>query len=111
MDVPVNASTKQWQTKIRTFAESELIPWEVEAEMNGGVVPKDVSSRHHDMAVEMGLSRMDVPTEHGGLGLSMEEQVAIWEQLGRVTNALCWCFPEAQKWMFDACALAWPFMV
>ena len=23
----------------------------------------------------------------------------IWEQLGRVTNALCWCFPEVQDWM------------
>ncbi len=33
----------------------------------------------------------------------MECQVAIWEQLGRVTNALSWCFPEAQSWMFDAC--------
>jgi len=31
------------------------------------------------------------------------EQVAVWEQLGRVTNALSWCFPEAQKWMFEAC--------
>ena len=34
----------------------------------------------------------------------MVEQVAIWEQLGRVTNALSWCFPEAQSWMFDACS-------
>lgn len=33
----------------------------------------------------------------------MESQVAIWEQLGRVTNALSWCFPEPQEWMFDAC--------
>lgn len=104
MDVPVSDSTQQWRAKIRTFAESELIPWEVEAEMNGGVIPQEVSRRHHNIAVEMGLSRMDVATEHGGLGLSMEEQVAIWEQLGHVTNALCWCFPEAQKWMFNACS-------
>ncbi|MGI9284876.1 MAG: acyl-CoA dehydrogenase family protein [Pseudomonadales bacterium] len=104
MDVPVSASAKRWRARIRTFAESELIPWEVEAEMNSGVIPQDIARRHHDMAVAMGLSRMDVPAEHGGLGLSMEEQVAIWEQLGRVTNALCWCFPEAQKWMFDACS-------
>jgi len=37
------------------------------------------------------------------LELSREEQVAIWEQLGRVTNALSWCFSEPQSWMFDAC--------
>ena len=28
----------------------------------------------------------------------MFEQMIIWEQLGRVTNALCWFF-EAQDWM------------
>ncbi len=24
------------------------------------------------------------------------------EQLGRVTNGLSWCYPEAQSWMFEA---------
>ena len=72
--------------------------------MNAGELPPDTAQRHHGIACgELGLSRMDVPAEHGGLGLSMEEQVVVWEQLGRVTNALCWCFPEAQHWMFDAC--------
>jgi alkylation response protein AidB-like acyl-CoA dehydrogenase len=42
----------------------------------------------------MGISKVS-----GGLGLSMFEQMIIWEQLGRVTNALCWCFSEAQDWM------------
>jgi alkylation response protein AidB-like acyl-CoA dehydrogenase len=32
------------------------------------------------------------------------EQVAVWEQLGRVTNGLSWCFAEPQGWMFDACS-------
>jgi alkylation response protein AidB-like acyl-CoA dehydrogenase len=55
-------------------------------------------------AIALGLSKMDAPTEHGGLGMSMVDQLAAWEELGRVTNALCWCFPEAQHWMFEACA-------
>ncbi len=46
---------------------------------------------------------MDVPKSHGGLELRTVDQVAVWEQLGRVTNALCWCFSEAQAWMFEAC--------
>ena len=29
------------------------------------------------------------------------EQMIIWEQLGRVTNDLSWCFSEAQDWMED----------
>jgi alkylation response protein AidB-like acyl-CoA dehydrogenase len=105
MDIELNPSARAWQTRIREFAEEELIPWEEHAEMNAGELPAEIAKRHHDIACgEMGLSRMDVPAAHGGLGLSMEEQVAIWEQLGRVTNALCWCFPEAQHWMFEACS-------
>ena len=46
---------------------------------------------------------MGIPKEDGGLGLGMLEQMIIWEQLGRVTNALCWCFPEVQDWMIKSC--------
>jgi len=104
MDIELSPNARDWQQKIRAFAEEELIPWEEHAEMNAGELPEEIATRHRHIACsELGLSRMDAPAEHGGLGLSMEEQVAIWEQLGRVTNALCWCFPEAQHWMFEAC--------
>ncbi len=104
MDIKLDDDARAWQQKAREFAENDLIPWEVEAEFNGGFLPEEVSRQHHAKAVELGFSRMDVPKEHGGLALSMTEQVAVWEQLGRVTNALCWCFSEAQKWMFEACS-------
>ena len=103
MDIQLSEATRQWQQKARRFTEEELIPWELEAEFNQGVLPEDISKRHHQQAVELGFSRMDVPLEYGGLALGMTEQVAVWEQLGRVTNALCWCFSEAQQWMFEAC--------
>ena len=104
MDIELSDSARGWQEKVRAFAEDELIPWEEHAEMHGGELPTEIAEKHHQIACdELGLSRMDVPADHGGLGLSMEEQVAVWEQLGRVTNALCWCFPEAQHWMFEAC--------
>jgi len=93
----------EWQEKARRFAEDELIPCEVEAEMNGGRLPSEVSKRHREIAIELGFSSMDVPTEHGGLKLRIVDQVAVWEQLGRVTNALCWCFSEPHEWMFEAC--------
>jgi alkylation response protein AidB-like acyl-CoA dehydrogenase len=47
---------------------------------------------------------MDVPKKHGGLELGTLAQTVVWEQLGRVTNALCWCFSEPQAWMFEACS-------
>ena len=103
MHIQLSKSTIEWQSKIRNFVEKELIPWEVEAELNNGVIPSEISANMQACAIKLGLSRMDAPKAYGGLALSMVDQVAVWEQLGRVTNALCWCFPEAQHWMFEAC--------
>ena len=88
-----------WQKIIRKFVNDELIPWEVHAEMNNGELPKEIEKKHREIALKLGLSGMGIPNESGGLGLSMFEQMIIWEQLGRVTNALSWCFPEVQDWM------------
>jgi len=97
-------SAREWRSRIRDFVDRELIPWEVEAEMNGGELPAEVRSRHKQRAGELGLAGMDTPREWGGLALPMLEQTVIWEQLGRVTNALSWCFPEPQAWMFEVCS-------
>ncbi|CAN5348246.1 acyl-CoA dehydrogenase family protein [soil metagenome] len=92
-----------WRDKARRFVDSELIPLEVEAEMSEGRIPAEASLRHERMAIDMGLSLMDTPVEHGGLALPVLTQTAIIEQFGRVTNALGWCYGEAQAWMFEAC--------
>ncbi len=99
------ADVDLWQAKMRAFANDELIPYEVEAELNNGVLPEDVRDRHRQLALEFGLPRMDVPKAYGGLELSNVAQVSIWEELGRVTNALSWCFSEPQRWMFEACTV------
>ena len=104
MEFQHSQSTREWQQQVRQVVEQELIPWEGEAELNNGVIPQEVSEKMQRNAIALGLSKMDAPTEHGGLGMSMVDQLAAWEELGRVTNALCWCFPEAQHWMFEACA-------
>ncbi len=103
MRINLDNTATQWQHKAREFADQELIPCEVEAEMNAGRLPPEMAERHHRMAIELGFSSMDVPVEHGGLALRIVDQVAVWEQLGRVTNALCWCFSEPHQWMFEAC--------
>src|SRR5262249_37643592 len=99
------AQARQWQAKARRFAE-ELIPHEMTAELNEGRLPPEVERRHQEMATGLGLSRMDVPVAQGGLDLSMLEQAVVWEQLGKVTNALAWCFSEPRRWMFEACSPA-----
>ena len=103
MKIELSENAIAWQAKARDYADNYLQPHEVEAELNDGVLPDKITARNKKRAIELGFSAIDVPKSHGGLELSLEEQVAIWEQLGRVTNALSWCFSEPQSWMFDAC--------
>ncbi len=103
MDIELSDEARDWRRRAREFADEYLEPHEVAAELNGGHLAPDVAKRNKARALELGLSRMDVPRAHGGLALSIEAQVAAWEQLGRVTNALAWCFAEPQGWMFEAC--------
>ncbi|MGE3876774.1 MAG: acyl-CoA dehydrogenase family protein [Parvibaculaceae bacterium] len=91
-----------WRAKARAFVDGELEPYEVEAEMNGGRIPETARRAHERACIAMGLTLMDVPKEHGGLALPILTQTAIVEQFGRVTNALGWCYGEAQGWMFEA---------
>jgi alkylation response protein AidB-like acyl-CoA dehydrogenase len=101
--IELNESTLSWQKKAREYADEYLQPYEVEAELNGGVLPPEIVAKQKARAIELGFSAIDAPLSHGGLELPMVEQVAIWEQLGRITNALSWCFSEPQSWMFEAC--------
>lgn len=103
MKIELSDSALEWQAKAREYADEFLQPHEVEAELNGGVLPTEISARNKNRAIDLGFSAIDVPKAYGGLELPLVEQVAIWEQLGRVTNALSWCFSEPQKWMFAAC--------
>jgi alkylation response protein AidB-like acyl-CoA dehydrogenase len=103
MAYPLSPATLEWQRKARAYVE-ELIPHEEFAEMHEGVLPTEIAAHHKARALELGLSRIDAPASHGGLQLPLFDQTIIWEQLGRVTNALCWAVPEAHSWMFDACS-------
>jgi alkylation response protein AidB-like acyl-CoA dehydrogenase len=104
VQIQLDETAREWRDRAARFAREELIPWEVEAELNEGRLPPDVKARHKRLAIELGFSAMDVPAEHGGREARLVDQVAVWEQLGRVTNALCWCFSEPHRWMFEACS-------
>jgi alkylation response protein AidB-like acyl-CoA dehydrogenase len=103
VNIYLSDDARRWQSIARQYADEYLQPHEVEAELNGGEVAPSIRKRNKARAIELGFTLIDVPKSHGGLELPMEQQVAIWEQLGRVTNALAWCFSEAQSWMFEAC--------
>ena len=59
MEIQHKQSTIDWQEKVRQFVDAELIPWEIEAEMNEGVIPESASKNMQDKAIALGLSKMD----------------------------------------------------
>jgi acyl-CoA dehydrogenase len=103
MQIILDDAAQRWRERAAEFARNELMPHEVAAELNDGQLPAEVKLRHKKRAIELGFSAMDVPAAHGGKDARVVDQVAAWEQLGRVTNALCWCFSEPHRWMFEAC--------
>ena len=102
MHINLPDDVKAWIETAESFLK-ETKPWEVEAEMNNGKVPEEIDAKHRQMAIDLGLSSMDMTKSIGGKELSNLQQVAVWEVLGRSTNALTWCFSEPQKWMLEAC--------
>jgi len=103
--VPVMSATLsdrelRLQQTTRKFVD-ELIPWEVEAEMNRGELAPDVAKAHHEKAAELGLISINMPESMGGPGYTMMEQTLIQEQTGRVTNALGWVVSTGPSWIED----------
>jgi acyl-CoA dehydrogenase len=95
---PMSDEDREIQDRARRFVDDELIPHEVEAEMNGGRLSDDLRERHHRLAIELGLYAMNMPAELGGGAMTMLQQVLVSEQLGRVTNALGWCVHTPAAW-------------
>jgi alkylation response protein AidB-like acyl-CoA dehydrogenase len=81
----------------RAFADT-LIPYEVQAELADGALPREVSRQHHEQAIERGLYATNMPTSVGGPGFTMLQQVLVQEQVGRVTNGLAWVMHTPPAW-------------
>jgi len=89
-----------WQDRACNLADA-LIPHEVEAERAGGWLPTEVRAEHHEEALARGLVATDIPTEAGGQGCTMLQQVLVQEQAGRVTNGLGWVMATPPAWWVD----------
>ena len=98
MSLHVAGDDLQIQRRARAFVD-ELIPFEVDAEMNEGELPAAVKERHRSRARELGLAAMNMPSDLGGGGLSVFQQVLVSEQIGRVTNALGWVVETPAGWL------------
>lgn len=88
------------QDTARAFTD-ELIPYEVEAEMNNGELPEGIVEKQKSRAIQLGLYATNISKEFGGQGCSALQQVLVQEQGGRVTNALGWILGTPPSWFSE----------
>ena len=93
----LSAADLSLQTTARAFAE-ELIPFEVEAELNRGELSPGILDKQRARAISLGLYATNMPTSLGGQGCTTLQQVLVQEQAGRVTNALGWVMGTPPAW-------------
>lgn len=67
---------------IRRFVRERLVPLEHQVAENDAIPTEIITAMR-----EMGLFGLSIPEEHGGLGLSMEEEVRVAFELGRTSPA------------------------
>jgi alkylation response protein AidB-like acyl-CoA dehydrogenase len=96
---PMSEEDRDIQARARAFVDEDLIPHEVEAEMNGGRLPDEIRERQREQLRELGLQAMNMPTELGGGGLTAFQQALVSEQIGRATNALGWVLTTPAGWL------------
>ena len=77
------------------------MPHEVEAELAGGVLSKELTAEHQGRAIELGLYATNMPASVGGPGYTALQQVLVQEQCGRVTNGLGWVMATPPQWWVE----------
>ncbi len=86
MDFELPRDVKMLQSLVRKFVEQELIPIEMEVNLNEDIDP-DLLRSLQETAKRLGLWLLDVPKEYGGQGLSLLARCVVQEEISK-TKAL-----------------------
>jgi len=98
MAYPMSEQDREIQAAARAFVD-DLIPYEAEAEMNGGQLPDDVERTFEARVRDLGWEAINMPKELGGGGFTTFQQALVQEQVGRATNALAWMIHTPASWL------------
>lgn len=91
----LTVSERDVARRAREFVDTWLIPYEVEAETNGGRLPADTVAAIRAAALEAGVSGGLHKREFGGQSWTAVEWALVEEQFGRSTNGVSWYVPNA----------------
>jgi alkylation response protein AidB-like acyl-CoA dehydrogenase len=67
LKIELSDGALEWQKIARAYADEYMQPHEVEAELNDGVLPAEITKRNKKRAIDLGFSAIDVPKAYGGL--------------------------------------------
>lgn len=81
MDFSLSPEILQMKDAVRDFVEHEVEPLAMQIEEEDQIPAELLQSSR-----ELGLFGLSIPEEYGGLGLSMVDKCAIFEELGRTIN-------------------------
>ncbi len=82
MEYPLSEEHKMFRETMERFVNEEMIPHEMETCEDGELKP-EWREKFHARARELGIWKMEVPEEYGGVGADLISLVIVWEQLGR----------------------------
>ncbi len=82
MEFPLSEEHRLLQDTMRRFVDNELIPVEMESR-DGEELKPEYREKFLARAKEIGIWKMEVPEEFGGVGADLVSLVIVWEQLGR----------------------------
>ena len=81
------AEIRELKAKVRQFLEDEVYPLELRIAQRGSIDFTEVDVMRKK-ARAAGFAMLNMPTDQGGIGLSMVGQVALEEESGKATNGL-----------------------
>jgi acyl-CoA dehydrogenase len=82
MEYPLSEEHLMFRETMQRFVNEEMIPYEMETCEDGELKP-EWREKFHARARELGIWKMEVPEEYGGVGADLVSLVIVWEQLGR----------------------------
>lgn len=83
MDYPLSEEHKMFRETMQRFVDEEMIPFEMETCTEDGELKAEWKEKFHSRGKELGIWKMEVPEEYGGMGADLISLCIVWEQLGR----------------------------
>ena len=82
MEYPLSEEHRMFRETMQRFVDEEMIPFELET-CEGDELKPEWRDKFHSRAKDLGIWKMEVPEEYGGIGADLISLVIVWEQLGR----------------------------